>query len=649
MSFRLKTVLGIAGIEIILLSTLIVSSLHYLRVSNEQQLLERARTTAKLVATMTSDAVVAMDIPTIDVLINQTMKNPGIDFVRVRLANGTVVSESGNPNALRALFAQDSSIASANRDGRLDVRQLINVGGEEFGSIEIGFDIGAFDLILRDARQWMLSLAGLEIVLVGIFGLILGRISTRQLMELQKGAQRVADGDLGHSIFVRGNDELSETAKSFNQMSRALAAYAGELETAKEAAEAGRDRAESVLHDGIQSLSQGVLIVNEDGAIVLQNTALDRLYPDVKFSLPDIGTLDAFQEAVAPFVDQWRIDNEGRPIDEPFDYKCAPERWLSCLTNGRRVLHTRRPMISGGTVFVETDVSPIYEAQEKILQLERELMQSQKMEALGTLAGGIAHEINTPIQYIGDNLRFLEESTRDLLAVLDVYKNLSNEAKAQNVLIDQVEVCENEIEEKDVEFLREEAIQAAEQSIDGVKQVSDIVLAMKEFSHPAHKDAAPVDLNRVLERSSVVCKSEWRQAAELIFDIDESLPAITGHEGALNQVVLNLIVNAAHAIQYKGPEMGTITLRTRHDGESVRLEVEDSGTGISENIRDQIFEPFFTTKDVGRGTGQGLALVHDIVVNKHGGWIGLDSSVGIGTTIIVKLPIKKQDPEAAAI
>jgi signal transduction histidine kinase len=236
-----------------------------------------------------------------------------------------------------------------------------------------------------------------------------------------------------------------------------------------------------------------------------------------------------------------------------------------------------------------------------------------------------------------------------MLAVLDVYKNLSNEAKAQNVLIDQVEVCENEIEEKDVEFLREEAIQAAEQSIDGVKQVSDIVLAMKEFSHPAHKDAAPVDLNRVLERSSVVCKSEWRQAAELIFDIDESLPAITGHEGALNQVVLNLIVNAAHAIQYKGPEMGTITLRTRHDGESVRLEVEDSGTGISENIRDQIFEPFFTTKDVGRGTGQGLALVHDIVVNKHGGWIGLDSSVGIGTTIIVKLPIKKQDPEAAAI
>jgi two-component system NtrC family sensor kinase len=172
-------------------------------------------------------------------------------------------------------------------------------------------------------------------------------------------------------------------------------------------------------------------------------------------------------------------------------------------------------------------------------------------------------------------------------------------------------------------------------------------LAMKEFSHPARKELAPVDLNRVLERSSVVCKSEWKQTADLQFDIDENLPPITGQEGTLNQAVLNLIVNAAHAIQYKGPEMGRITLRTRYDEEYVRLEIQDSGTGISESIRHRIFEPFFTTKDVGRGTGQGLALVHDIVVNKHGGQIELESTVGVGTTVIVKLPIQKKNLEAA--
>ena len=643
MSFRLKTVLGIAVLEIIFLSILIVSGLHYLRVSNEQQLMERSRTTANLVATMTSKAVVAMDIATIDDLLDQTVNNPGIDFARVRLANGVVLSEAGNPTALRAQFVQDTTIASADRDGRLDVRHAIRVGDNDYGSIELGFNVGALESIRRDASRWMLSVASIEIILVGIFGLIIGSLFTRQLVELKKGAQKLADGDLGHTIFTRGNDELSETAKSFNQMSRSLAKYVRELKTAKDTAGVDQKRTESILIDGIQSLSQGVLITNADGTIALQNTALHGLYPDVKSLLSSTGTLKAFQELIEPFVDHWRIDDKGQPIDEPFVYGCAPERWLSCLIDGRKILHTHRPITSGGSVFVETDITQNYEAQEKVLNLERTLMQTQKMEALGTLAGGIAHEINTPIQYIGDNLRFLEESARDLLAVLDVHKKLSDEAKVQNVLMDLVDVCENKFDEKDVEFLREETIQAAEQSIIGVKQVADIVLAMKEFSHPTPRDSAPVDLNRVLKRCSVVCKSEWRQVAELVCDFDENLPSIIGQEGALNQAILNLIVNAAHAIQYKGPNKGIIVLRTGFDKENVRLEIEDSGAGIPENIRDQIFEPFFTTKEAGRGTGQGLALVHDIVVNKHGGRIELESTIGVGTRLIVMLPIEKQN------
>ena len=645
MSFRLKTVLGIAVLEIIFLSILIVSGLHYLRVSNEQQLMERSRTTANLVATMTSKAVFAMDIATIDDLLDQTVNNPDIDFARVRLANGVVLSEAGNPTALRAQFVQDTSIASAHRDGRLDVRHAIRVGDKNYGSIELGLNVGALESIRRDASRWMLSVASIEIILVGIFGLVIGSLFTRQLVELKKGAQKLADGDLGHTICTRGNDELSETAKSFNQMSRSLAKYVRELKTSKDTAEVDQKQTESILINGIQSLSQGVLITNADGTIALQNTALHGLYPEVKSLLSSTGTLKAIQERIEPFVDHWRIDDEGQPIDEPFVYGCAPERWLSCLVDGRKILHTHRPMPSGGAVFVETDITQNYEAQEKVSNLERALIQAKKMEALGTLAGGIAHEINTPIQYIGDNLRFLEESARDLLAVLDVHKKLSDEAKVQNVLMNLVDVCENKFDEKDVEFLREETIQAAEQSIIGVKQVADIVLAMKEFSHPTPRDAAPVDLNRVLERCSVVCKSEWRQVAELVCDFDENLPSVVGQEGALNQAILNLIVNAAHAIQYKGPNKGTIVLRTGFDKENVRLEIEDSGAGIPENIRDRIFEPFFTTKEAGRGTGQGLALVHDIVVNKHGGRIELESTIGVGTRLIVMLPIAKQKLE----
>ena len=184
MSFRLKTVLGIAVLEIIFLSILIVSGLHYLRVSNEQQLMERSRTTANLVATMTSKAVVAMDIATINDLLDQTVDNPGIDFVRVRLANGVVLSEAGNPTALRAQFVQDTAIASAHRDGRLDVRHAIRVGGNNYGSIELGLNVGKLESIRRDASRWMLSVASIGIILVGIFGLVIGSLFTRQLVEL---------------------------------------------------------------------------------------------------------------------------------------------------------------------------------------------------------------------------------------------------------------------------------------------------------------------------------------------------------------------------------------------------------------------------------------------------------------------------------
>ena len=313
MSFRLKTVLGIAVLEIIFLSILIVSGLHYLRVSNEQQLMERSSTTAKLVATMTSKAVVAMDIATIDDLLDQTVNNPGIDFARVRLANGVVLSEAGNPTALRAQFVQDTTIASADRDGRLDVRHAIKVGGNHYGSIELGFNVGALESIRRDASRWMLFVASIEIILVGIFGLIVGSLFTRQLVELKKGAQKLADGDLGHTICTRGNDELSETAKSFNQMSQSLAKYVRELKTAKDTAGDDQKRTESLLIDGIQSLSQGVLITNADGTIALQNTALHGLYPEVKSLLSSIGTLKAFQELIEPFVDHWRIDEKGQP------------------------------------------------------------------------------------------------------------------------------------------------------------------------------------------------------------------------------------------------------------------------------------------------------------------------------------------------
>lgn len=647
MSFRLKVILGVAAIEILLLSILVVSGLNYIRSSNEEQLMNRAETTAQLFATMTSDAVVATDLATLDVLVQQAARNPGMLYLRVLDRHGTVLANAGKREALDIAYHTHDVITDVDEHHRFDVAAPISVAGTEFGRVELGLDTRGVLLTLRKASRWMLAVAALEISLVAFFGFILGGILTQQLDSLRKGARRVAEGHFGHRIEVRGNDELSDTARSFNRMSTALAEYATELEIARMQAEAGRNRAESVLQDAVESLSQGVLIVDTDGLQLKRNSAFDRLYPGALTDLPGTPTIQEISAATATCIDTVEGDDQIKLADGSLDYLSGAERWTSRLKDGRNILHSRRQLAAGGWVFIETDITAVMEAQERARVLERELMQSQKMEALGTLAGGIAHEINTPIQYIGDNLRFLEDAAGDLMKVVDSHRSLAAAAREQAVLAEWVDACQTAYDDCDVEFLREEALQAARQSIEGVRQVSNIVLAMKEFSHPANKDMGPVNLNRVLERSAVVCKSEWKHVAEVVFDLDENLPEIVGLEGALNQVALNVIVNAAHAVSEKESGMGRITIRTRSAHDMVRLDISDTGTGIPAHIRDRIFEPFFTTKDVGRGTGQGLALAHDIIVNKHHGRIQVQSVEGEGTTFIITLPINAQGRKAA--
>lgn len=241
MSFRLKTILGIAGIEILLLSILVVSGLNYLRVTNEQQLFTRAQTTARLFAAMTSDAVVALDLATLDVLVQQTSNNPDVAYLRIRNRSGNVLVENGDPDILAAPFVEDGGIAAARSDQRVDIAHAIDVGGTNFGRVELGISTESLDVTLADATRWMLGIAGIEILLVGFFSYALGGILTRQLCALRKGARLVAEGNFGYLIAARGNDELADTAYSFNRMSCALAKYAADLEAAKEDAEAGRN------------------------------------------------------------------------------------------------------------------------------------------------------------------------------------------------------------------------------------------------------------------------------------------------------------------------------------------------------------------------------------------------------------------------
>ena len=279
--------------------------------------------------------------------------------------------------------------------------------------------------------------------------------------------------------------------------------------------------------------------------------------------------------------------------------------------------------------------------------LERQLATAQKLESVGELAAGIAHEINTPTQYIGDNLHFLSSAFTGLgqaMTRIEAVARRLAEAAGDTEAVAEIEAARSEA---DVDFLQDEAPRALEQSVEGVNRVTAIVSAMKKFSHPGGEEKTAVDFNAAVENTVTVAKNEWKYVADVVLELDHDLPPVFCHPGDFNQVILNILVNAAHAIadKVKGTtDKGTITIRTEADGDFCKLSVADTGKGIPEENRNKIFDPFFTTKEVGKGTGQGLAITHNIVVTKHGGSIDFESEVGKGTTFVVRVPFGTPDP-----
>jgi signal transduction histidine kinase len=284
-------------------------------------------------------------------------------------------------------------------------------------------------------------------------------------------------------------------------------------------------------------------------------------------------------------------------------------------------------------------------------RLETELFQARKLESIGQLASGIAHEINTPTQYVGDNTRFVKDSFAAVAKILDSHEELLAAARKGAVTPELIKHCEETLASSDLEYLRTQIPQALDETLDGVERVAKIVRAMKEFSHPGGRERALTDLNRAIESTVTVARNEWKYVADLQLDLDPALPFVPCYLGEFNQVILNLVVNAAHAIsdvvQQKPGTKGRITVQTRPRGEAVEIRVVDTGTGIAEGHRPKIFEPFFTTKDVGRGTGQGLTMVYGCIVNRHGGTVTFETEVGRGTSFIVRLPLKPKMETAA--
>lgn len=282
---------------------------------------------------------------------------------------------------------------------------------------------------------------------------------------------------------------------------------------------------------------------------------------------------------------------------------------------------------------------------EETREAERELRQARKLEAVGQLAAGVAHEINSPMQFIHDNTEFLDSAFGDLTKLQSKYAEYVEAGRSAGVAKGLLEEVDKVRDDVDLDYLLDEIPVAFAEARDGIDRVTRIVRAMKQFAHPGSGQKQPVDLNQIVESTIVVSSNEWKYVAEVETSLDAHLPGVDGFAQELSQVVLNLIVNAAHAIEAvagdTGKNRGTISVATNACESGIELRIADTGCGIPTEIAERVFDPFFTTKEVGKGTGQGLAIAYSIIKDKHGGDIAFESDDS-GTTFVIRLPLQEE-------
>ena len=445
----------------------------------------------------------------------------------------------------------------------------------------------------------------------------------------------MTDTNLIQRKFDRERAARKEAERLLEEKSRDL--YHAHLEVEK-TAEAFRDSAArlSAIMDNVPA---AIVTLAENGVIESCNRETEAKFGCSWSTLVGQPVSKLFQEFVTP-------DGSGEPtLPKILKLELGVLREATCLRSDGSTFPSEFALTEVKhadahywIVFLR-DITKRKEAEKRRADLEIEVRQAQKMEALGTLSGGIAHEINTPVQYLGDNLRFLQDAFNDLSTLLEKAEVVGAAIESGNDITEELNATRAAAEEIDLDFLKAEVPASITNGLEGVTRISEIVRAIKMFSHPDQKEMTPVDLNEAIRTTATVTRNHWKHIAELVYQLEPDLPPVWGLPGEINQVILNLIMNAAHAIEdSKRGGTGEILITTRQNGPSIEFSIQDSGVGIPEENLSKIFEPFFTTKEPGRGTGQGMSIVHTIVTKKHRGGVAIASKVGEGTTITVSLP-----------
>lgn len=630
MSFRLKTIVGIAVIELTVMAILITLNQLTLGGSASTQLYDRARTTAALFATMTADAVISVDLATLDSMIENTLSSDELVYLRVRDVTGSVLSADGSADALGRAFRADQSFDAALSDHLIDVSAAIEIGGQTYGFVEMGISTRLVEAEMAAALRSNLVIATIGMGLVALFGYILGSVLTRQLSLLRQGARMIATGNLDYQIDVRSKDELAETARCFNEMAVSLATDRKALDARQIELIEKRDRTSLIVQSmtkiasgkpsvsvpdqdradeigdmaratvvfrdamtavqtakaeqarliyAFDQLDEQVAIFGEDGVSIFLNSAFRAFNAHILADLPEAFTYEGFLQAglkhgAFPGADGQAQEWLSRRLsatcnDAPVEVARAPDRTLL----------VRQMTVDGiGTVISAADISDLKTSQAQLLQ-------ASKLATLGEMATGIAHELNQPLGVIR-------------MASSNCIKRISKGSL-------------------DADYLTGKLQRMADQT----ERAAQIINHMRIFGRTVDGEARDFDLADSLENAcDLMAKQLALAGIALTKSLGETPSPVQGQPVMFEQVVLNLLSNARDAIEASD---------NRQDGEvSVCLEpaapgrysvvVEDTGGGVPDAIIERLFDPFFTTKEPGKGTGLGLSISYGIIKEMGG-------------------------------
>ncbi len=531
--------------------------------------------------------------------------------------------------------------------------------------IRSDLDRDLFNQVLGVIRTFIIVLIAGAVLLSIILIFALDREIIQRISQLSNSVKRIRFGlRPTDRLPVTGNDEIASLAAEINQMLSALEEYDRELTRSKvelekrisertsellvlnmelkheiKERELGEKALIETYHENNQilgSISSMIIGVNSDKMVAQWNEVASTL---LRLPMNEVMGKNFFHLPI-----DWNWDDIRKQTETCVDKNSRIRMDDILLTfpgeNPRIIGITITPLFlkdekHPGFLIVGSDIT------ERRL-LEQKLSQSSKLEAIGQMAAGIAHEINTPTQLVGSNLRYIRQQILDILSLIDLITDVNKNVKEGTATPEMGYALQKAAEAAHVDFFRKEAPKAISDSLEGIDRISHIVSAMRYFSHPATDTKVKGDVNQIIQNALSLSRNEWKTVAEVETDLDEDLPPIDCHPSELSQTILNLIINAVHAIKdvikstpdYKGK----ITIASCKAGHAIEIRVTDTGTGIPEDIRDKVFNPFFTTKDVGIGTGQGLALCYTAIVNKHCGTIEFESEVGQGTTFIIHIP-----------